>query len=147
MGIGRFKFVTTEWKSFNLITVPEEISRENPLPFMCDYPSFVDDTSLNYTANGSRVVQYKLYQNYQTPFNIITTIPYYLYYSCYVNLIIYNLLGQKVRTLVEEEKSAGFFTAHWDGSDEQGHQLPSGVYLYRFQAGNFVAVKKMALLH
>ena len=46
-----------------------------------------------------------------------------------------------------EEKEPGNFTAHWNGKDNQGHQVPSGVYLYRFQAGNFVAVKKMALLH
>jgi len=91
--------------------------------------------------------KFALSNNYPNPFNPGTDVEYQLPKSAKVTLTIFNLVGQEVRTLIEEEKSAGVFTVHWDGSDEQGRVVPSGVYIYRLQAGNFVAVKKMALLH
>ena len=63
-----------------------------------------------------------------------------------VRLVIYNLLGQQVRELVNEKMEAGYFTTTWDGTDELGRRVASGVYLYRIQAGDFSAVQRMLLL-
>lgn len=89
---------------------------------------------------------FKLSQNYPNPFNPITNINYQLPQTCHVVINIYNTLGQKIRILVNEDKSAGHYIAHWDGRDDNGNQVVSGVYLYQIQAGGFVCTKKMAIL-
>lgn len=61
-------------------------------------------------------------------------------------LIIYNVLGQKVRTLVDEEKSPGSYQVIWDGKNEKGSEVSSGIYFYRIQAGSFIKTAKMSLL-
>jgi flagellar hook assembly protein FlgD len=61
-------------------------------------------------------------------------------------LAIYNIIGQRVRTLVDEYQTAGYKTVHWDGTDEAGRQLASGIYFYRIQAGEFTDVKTMILM-
>ncbi|MDP2362305.1 MAG: T9SS type A sorting domain-containing protein, partial [Ignavibacteria bacterium] len=84
---------------------------------------------------------YMLSQNYPNPFNPTTKITYALPKSSLVQIKIFNLLGQEIATLVNEEKSAGFYEMDFNASD-----LPSGVYLYKLQAGDFVQTKKMILL-
>jgi len=79
--------------------------------------------------------------DFPNPFNPLTTIEYSLQYRTEISLIIYNLRGQEVIRLVDEEKPAGLHSAHWDASN-----LASGVYLYRLQAGDFVQTMKMLLL-
>ena len=61
-------------------------------------------------------------------------------------LNIYNILGQEIRTLVDEPKDAGYYTVTWDGKDSQGQNVSSGVYFYRLQAGDFMKTKKMVLM-
>jgi hypothetical protein len=85
---------------------------------------------------------YSLVQNYPNPFNAGTTIPYQLPEDGKVTLMIFNLLGEKVRTLVNENKVAGSYSIHWDGRNEFGSNVPSGIYVYRLRANSFVAVKK-----
>jgi flagellar hook assembly protein FlgD len=63
-----------------------------------------------------------------------------------VELKIFNLLGQEVRTLVNKRQAAGYHSAVWDGRDDAGNPVASGIYLYRIQAGEFVNVRKMVLL-
>jgi hypothetical protein len=87
-----------------------------------------------------------LWQNYPNPFNPETTIRYQLPVSANVFLKIYNLQGQLVRTLINENKEAGFHEIVWDARDETGQSMPSGVYLYRIQAADFTYVKKLTLL-
>ena len=89
---------------------------------------------------------YSLAQNYPNPFNIETAIRYCLRSNGQVTLSIYNLLGQKVKTLVNEKQAAGSYVAKWDGKDENGTVVPSGVYLYVLKAGNFTSYKKMVLM-
>jgi hypothetical protein len=92
---------------------------------------------------------YALNQNYPNPFNPTTVIRYaipLLHGNELVKLEVYNMLGQKVRTLIDEEKSAGFYTVDWDGKNEQGKPVTSGLYVYRIRAKRFVEVKKMLLL-
>lgn len=75
----------------------------------------------------------KLLQNYPNPFNPITTIRYQLPEPAEVNLTIFDPLGQKVRTLVNEHQSAGEWSIVWDGRDDQIRMINSGVYLYRIR--------------
>jgi len=87
-----------------------------------------------------------LWPNYPNPFNAATVIRFELPRPGWVTLEIHNLLGQEVRTLVSDNSPAGAFTVQWDGKDEGGKDLVSGVYFCRMRAGQLVAVKRMALL-
>ena len=89
---------------------------------------------------------YSLEQNLPNPFNPSTTIKYQLPNSGEASLVIYNLLGQQVRTLLKETMDAGFHSVVWDGKDELGKQVASGVYIYRLQSGDFSTAKRMMLL-
>lgn len=89
---------------------------------------------------------YNLAQNYPNPFNPDTRINYDLPKDGKVNLVVYNTLGQKVRTLVDGQVEAGYRYVVWDGRDAFGVSVASGVYFYRLKAGDFTAVKRMMLL-
>jgi hypothetical protein len=99
-------------------------------------------------SDGAPLVptDFRLEQNYPNPFNPETTIRYRLARRANVVLEVYNLLGQRVRTLVEHEQTAGAHMVMWDGHNETGHQVAAGVYLYRLRAGEFVATRKLALI-
>jgi hypothetical protein len=89
---------------------------------------------------------FELYQSYPNPFNNQTIIKYDLLKSCQVSLTIYNILGQKVKTLVKERQAAGSKTVSWDGKDEKGKDLASGIYFYQLKAGEVTQTKRMVLL-
>jgi YD repeat-containing protein len=89
---------------------------------------------------------FALYPNYPNPFNPETTIRYDLPVRAEVRLTIYDLLGRTVRTLVAQTQSAGAHSAVWDGRDDAGRQLASGVYVYRLEAGAFKQSAKMLLM-
>jgi hypothetical protein len=84
-----------------------------------------------------------LEQNYPNPFNPTTTIRYALPEGADVRLVIYNLLGQQVKTLVNGAQGPGRYTVVWDGRDEAGRPAATGMYVYRLQAGAFVQTRKM----
>ncbi|MCC6964612.1 MAG: T9SS type A sorting domain-containing protein, partial [candidate division Zixibacteria bacterium] len=90
--------------------------------------------------------EFCLAQNYPNPFNPTTTIEFSVPRRSQVVIDIYNQLGQTVRSLVDEEKTAGVYRITWDGTDTSGRPLSSGVYLYRITAGDFAQSKKMLLL-
>ena len=92
------------------------------------------------TAENSSI-GFQLYQNYPNPFNPITTISFSIPERSYVNLKVYDVLGNEVVTLVSEEREAGNHTVDFNASD-----LPSGVYLYKMTSGNYSETKKMLLL-
>jgi hypothetical protein len=87
-----------------------------------------------------------LFANYPNPFNPSTQIRYQLPAQASVTLEVYNLVGQRVVTLVESEKKAGTYTVTWDGRDSTGHRVPSGTYLYRLRTGEQVQTRKMLLV-
>jgi len=90
--------------------------------------------------------QLRLSQNYPNPFNPTTTIQYSLPRRLPVMIEVYNILGRRVRTLENKTLAAGTYTVSWDGTDEHGHPVSTGVYLYRLQTGDKVETRKMLLL-
>jgi hypothetical protein len=90
--------------------------------------------------------KFSLSQNYPNPFNPVCNINYALPTDCEVTLAVYNILGQKVKVLVDEYQSAGYKSVEWDGKDDQGRELTTGVYFYRIKAGDFVQARKMVLV-
>jgi hypothetical protein len=89
---------------------------------------------------------FTLFPNYPNPFNPDTYIEYALPSNCQVTLVIYNILGQKVRTLINSYQDAGFKSVRWNGEDDSGDQVSAGVYFYSIKADNFSQTKKMLLL-
>lgn len=87
-----------------------------------------------------------LLPNYPNPFNPETTIRYQLSKDTEVKIEVFNLLGQRVSSLVDTRQPAGYYSITWDGLDGSGRALASGVYVYRLQAGDFVMVRKSMLL-
>jgi hypothetical protein len=94
----------------------------------------------------SRPEHFSLSQNYPNPFNPRTSISYALPGDAHVRLCVYNVLGRKVAQLVDEPQTAGYKTVWWDGTDQHGDQVASGVYFYRLEAGEFFEVRKMMLV-
>lgn len=95
---------------------------------------------------ASAAVTFNLSQNYPNPFNQNTLIRYSLPKSSKVELVIYNLLGQKVRTLINQSQNAGYKAVFWDGEGDKGEKVASGVYFYKLQYGDYKQTKKMLLL-
>jgi DNA-binding beta-propeller fold protein YncE len=85
-------------------------------------------------------------QNYPNPFNPTTTIKYQLPKVSDVKLVIYNILGQQVRTLLNGQIEAGYHSVVWDGRNETGQSVASGIYIYRFEAGDFQKTMKLLIL-
>ena len=89
---------------------------------------------------------FALNQNFPNPFNPSTTIRYQLPQATHVSINVYNLLGQMMTTLVDEDQKAGYKAVVWDGTNSSGHSVSSGLYIYRMKAGEFIDVKRMIFL-
>jgi hypothetical protein len=87
-----------------------------------------------------------LEQNYPNPFNIETAISYSLPRACFIRLTVYDLLGREVRSLVDATQSAGPHVVVWDGCDNSGSVVASGVYFYRLESDDHAESRKMLLL-
>ena len=119
------------------------------------YPECIEEyVGVQDTANCDQVsiteqtlpFTYNLYNPYPNPFNPVTTLRYDLPEQSHVNIIIYDMLGRQVRTLVNQTQEAGFKSVLWNATNDYGKQVSAGVYLYQIQAGEFVQTKKMVLL-
>jgi hypothetical protein len=97
-------------------------------------------------SDAGKPSAFSLSQNYPNPFNPITNFEFSLTKSVYVRIEIFNVLGQKVKTLVDEQMNPGVYLVDWNGTDDENNQVSSGVYFYRMQAGDFSEIKKMVLL-
>ncbi len=104
------------------------------------------DYAIRLGSEAIRPEVFELYQNYPNPFNSKTVIKFYLTQASEVRLDIYNLLGQKVRTLLNQKLEAGGHQITWDGSDHIGRELTSGLYFYRLRVGGLTQSKKMLLV-
>ena len=94
----------------------------------------------------STPAHFKLERNYPNPFNPETVIKFTLAQDCQVTLKVYNILGQVVNTVVDEMLPAGGHSVIWNGKNEQGRDVASGVYFYRIKADDFESIQKMTLL-
>ena len=84
--------------------------------------------------------------NYPNPFNPITTLQYDLINDEFVNITIYDMLGNVINNLVQDNQNSGKNSVQWNATNNQGEPVSTGVYLYKIQAGNLVNTKKMILL-
>jgi flagellar hook assembly protein FlgD len=91
-------------------------------------------------------MSYFLDQNYPNPFNPVTSITYNIEDATNVTIRIYDLLGHRVKTLVNEKKNPGSYLTLWDGLDQSGAKVASGFYICRLETDRFTATKKMLLL-
>ena len=100
-------------------------------------------------AVGQQIIPdaYDLSQNYPNPFNPSTRINYQLPVECKVLIDVININGERVRRLVDREMAAGYYSAAWDGTDETGQNVHSGVYFIRLRTLDFQRTRKMMLVH
>ena len=139
------------WQEVNIPLATDEILALGPISvfffgFALDGQFFIDDirlvgraesvTAVSQEAASARPLRLDLAQNYPNPFNSETVIRFILPRRGEVNLEIYNLAGQRVARLADGVREAGVHTIRWDGADEHGRPLGSGVYLYRLRAGD-----------
>ena len=107
---------------------------------------FVFYNSTLSVENAFIPLSFRLLQNYPNPFNPITTVRYELPEDSFVDVTVYDMLGNVVNNLVNANQSSGYRSVQWNATNNQGEPVSAGVYLYKIQAGNFVDTKKMILL-
>jgi hypothetical protein len=103
----------------------------------------LENPALEIYNNAQIPKEYILNQNYPNPFNPVTTLRYDLPEQSDVTITIYNMLGRKVKTLVNSTQDAGFKSVIWDATNYQGNPVSAGVYLYKIQAGEYISTKKI----
>lgn len=133
--------------AFNLNAVIGEDNKialvENTAEYLLTPENTVSiDTPEDYHA----ATKYKLNANYPNPFNPSTNISFELAETQNVTLVVYNMIGQKVKTLVNGKKAAGNYKIQWNGKNEEGLQVSSGIYFLRLEAGKFKQTRKMLLV-
>ena len=106
----------------------------------------IKENVLSLNANRQLPSAFNLQQNYPNPFNPVTSINYQLASDTHVTLTVYDIMGQKIRTVVSEDQSAGFRSVVWNGKDNYNNPVSSGVYFYRLHAGNYIQTRKMILM-
>ncbi|NNG27142.1 MAG: T9SS type A sorting domain-containing protein [Ignavibacteriaceae bacterium] len=119
-------------------SIPDPLDRWN---FGPKFPVKILDPITNASVENESLNSYKLFQNYPNPFNPTTTIKYEIPELSFITIKIYDMLGNKVATLVNEDKLAGSYEVNLNSEG-----LTSGVYFYQFEAGKFIESKKMLLL-
>ena len=87
-----------------------------------------------------------MHQNYPNPFNPTTTLRYDIPEDGNVSILIYDMMGRQIRTLVNRNVSAGYHFIQWDGTNQSGSPVSAGVYIYILQSENYRSLKKMILL-
>jgi hypothetical protein len=98
------------------------------------------------TDNGNNLInQFELKQNYPNPFNPSTTIEYNIPTAGDVKIVVYDILGKEIKTLVEDYKAPGNYSILWDGTDSSGEIVSSGFYFYQMITQNFRKVKRLVL--
>jgi agmatine/peptidylarginine deiminase len=112
-----------------------------PLPAPTGYYSFIVENNITFAGNISQPEEFYLSQNYPNPFNPTTKIKYQIPELSFVTLKVYDVLGNEIIILANEEKPAGYHNIELNASS-----LPSGIYFYRLQAGDFIETRKMVLM-
>ncbi len=123
-----------------------------PFPFHCDFhPSmqgtiFVQSLDVSVEPGDAQPRDFSVGQNFPNPFNPSTTISFALERAAAVSFSVINVAGQLIEKHDLGTMTAGAYSLNWDGNSSDGRGLPSGVYFYRIQAGEFSATRKMVLL-
>jgi hypothetical protein len=117
----------------------------DPLDYLC-LDTFTPGGEGDVLAERDQPGNIRLLRNYPNPFNPETEVSYALPVATWVEMSVYNLLGQKVRTLVNEHQAAGHRTVRWDGTDQEGRPVTSGVYFLKIRAGDATDTRKMILM-
>jgi len=116
-----------------------------------DLLTVVDTLQANQTKVNDNIQSapegYWLHQNYPNPFNPATTISYIIPEAAVIQVNIYNMAGSKIKTYITDHKNAGQYSIIWDGKNDSGYAVSSGVYLISLQANDYTATKKVMLLH
>jgi hypothetical protein len=105
------------------------------------YFYYVYVSTINEPIDAQIPKEYALYQNYPNPFNPVTRIKYALPKSTRVKIWLYDIIGRRIKVLVDDQKPAGYHTLEFNGGN-----LASGIYMYRIHADNFISTKKMLLI-
>ena len=90
--------------------------------------------------------EFALKQNYPNPFNPNTTINYDLPKDAFVNIVIYDILGREIKSLVNQKQPAGYHSQVWNSKDKQGREVGAGIYFYQIQSQGNIKTRKMVLL-
>ena len=119
---------------------------EADLVFRIDDVSIMLGGTSGVEANGAMPAEYALSQNYPNPFNPTTSIEYAMIADGAAKLVVYDIVGSEVRTLVNTAVNSGTHTVTWDGRDNAGNEVATGMYFYRLTAGITSLTKKMLFL-
>jgi hypothetical protein len=135
----------------HFVYTPEIHWKTNGKSYMRKYPMYIKTwqpkvISNNLEPAAPTKLSYQLNCNYPNPFNLSTTIGFQIPKKERVKIAIYNILGQHVKTLVDQMYQKGNYKIVWDGSNRFGETVASGIYFVRIVAGDFVRSKKMVLL-
>ena len=133
------KIVQNKWTIFAFLRFLLSNGHRVPKIFLANS----GETSISST---SHLKIFSLSQNYPNPFNAETTITYELPMRGKVNLSVYNINGQKIRTLVDGKRNAGSYSVLWDGRNDEGYTMASGFYLYRLRTNRFVKIRTMVYI-
>jgi len=117
---------------------------DSTFPINFSFPTTAVEDENDQTTR--RPAEFELSQNYPNPFNPGTQIEYTLKKTGHVTLHIYNVLGEKVKTLLDQDQPAGLYRIDWDGENDNGKPISSGIYLYKLEVNGFSEAKKMLLL-
>ena len=101
------------------------------------------------SINDERIPVYEnvvLHPNFPNPFNPVTTLRYDLPEDAMVNITIYDMMGRQVKTLINDQQTAGYRSTQWNATNDAGSPVSAGIYLYMIQAGDFRQTRKMVLL-
>jgi len=136
---------------FTVVNIPGTSLNPELLNVVCSYPDadnpVVVNTAVASADEGSLLPsEYALFQNYPNPFNPSTQISFDVPNSEFVTLRVYNLLGQDVKTLINQSMTPGRYTVEWNGNDMLNNDVASGVYFYELRGESFISRKKMLLI-
>ena len=133
------------------IAYPKALNCYNQPEYCIESDSVVFEIliSLDYVSsqsNNTTPIEFALQQNYPNPFNPVTKLRYTIPKKSHVEIIIYDMLGRQVKTLINQTQDAGYRSVTWDATNDYGKPMSAGIYLYQIQVGEYKQTKKMILL-
>jgi len=138
--------VSVLWNDRIYTTWQEKRNPHTGIDVWANILDFNTPVSISQQNSGTIPCDYELYQNYPNPFNPSTTITYQLPHTSQVELTVFNALGKKIKTLIHTQQAAGLYQVCWDGKDQNGVPVSSGIYFYQIKTETFSKTKKMILM-